>query len=66
MYDYLIDWDQLNVWHNSGIWDNPIPHNSLISRELYYPLAVELWKAQEKFNIWENTHSSLLKYNINI
>ncbi|MCH5598835.1 amine oxidase [Niabella ginsengisoli] len=40
------DWDQLDLWHRSGIWDIDVADSGL-SRKLYQPYAETLWACQQ-------------------
>ena len=41
------DWDFLNVWHNSGLWDARLHANKPPERILYEPYAEALLQSQE-------------------
>ena len=44
------DWDDLNNWHQSGLWDEVISDTGERKRELYHPYASALKKVQASFN----------------
>ncbi len=55
------DWDHLDPWHNSGLWDVDITDGKL-SRQLYLPYAQALLQAQKK--IEEAINSNTMALNV--
>ena len=45
------DWDHLDPWHQSGIWDVLLTDNNPPTRSLHQPSAEALFKAQQLINL---------------